>query len=119
MPTPEEQKLLSAGVKGDCEDIAKLIDAGVSVDCTDMFGQTPLVMAVMNARFDACKLLLERGASATVTDKWGRSPLDHAKQWANRSEGKTFEGVELPPAEGKEIAYGVREDTYQLLVKAA
>src|SRR5690606_13421505 len=45
------------------------------IEMTDPDGISPLLSALLNARFDTAKLLLERGANPNKWDWWGRTPL--------------------------------------------
>ena len=45
------------------------------INLADPENITPLLMAVLNARFDTAKVLIEAGADVNRWDIWGRAPL--------------------------------------------
>src|SRR5688572_8990839 len=67
--------LLYAAREGCVECVAILADAGADLGLPDPENISPLLMAVMNQRYDAAKLLLARGADPNTWDFWGRTPL--------------------------------------------
>jgi uncharacterized protein len=67
--------LLYAAREGCVECITILADAGADLGLPDPENISPLLMAVMNQRYDAAKLLLARGADPNTWDYWGRTPL--------------------------------------------
>lgn len=67
--------LLLAAREG-CEGCAReLAKAGADLDLTDPENISPLLMAILNARFDTAKALIENGADVNRWDVWGRAPL--------------------------------------------
>jgi ankyrin repeat protein len=68
--------LLHAAREGHIEAVEALLDGGADVDQRSGDGTTPLVLALLNGRFDLAMVLIERGADpnlATYTD--GIAPL--------------------------------------------
>jgi ankyrin repeat protein len=60
----------------DCLDCVRhLLDAGADINKPDPDNVSPLIMALLNMRFDIAKLLIERGADVNQWDYWGRTPL--------------------------------------------
>ena len=67
--------LLLASREG-CAGCARaLLDGGADVELSDPENISPLLMAVLNARFDTAKVLIEAGADVNRWDSWGRAPL--------------------------------------------
>ncbi len=54
---------------------AALVAGKADVNLTDPENITPLLMAILNARFDTAKVLIEAGADVNRWDSWGRAPL--------------------------------------------
>jgi len=52
-----------------------LIEGGADLGLSDPEGISPLLMAVINTRWDLAMLLLDRGAEPNTWDYWGRSAL--------------------------------------------
>jgi ankyrin repeat protein len=75
LPSGGFTPLLYAARQGCAACVRPLLDAGAAIDLPDPDGVTPLLSAVLNAHFDAAKLLIERGANPNKWDAWGRSPL--------------------------------------------
>ncbi len=53
----------------------ELARGGAELDTTSPEGITALLFAILNARFDTAKVLIEAGADVNIADKWGRAPL--------------------------------------------
>jgi ankyrin repeat protein len=53
----------------------ELVKGGARLDTTSPEGITALLFAILNARFDVAKVLIEAGADVNIADKWGRAPL--------------------------------------------
>jgi ankyrin repeat protein len=53
----------------------ELVKGGADIDLTDPENISPLLMAILNARFDTAKVLIEGGADVNRWDVWGRAPL--------------------------------------------
>jgi len=52
-----------------------LLQGGADIDVGDGFGTTPLILALMNLRFDTAKRLIELGADVNLWDFHGQTPL--------------------------------------------
>jgi ankyrin repeat protein len=57
----------------DC--VKHLLDAGADINKPDPDNVSPLIMALVNMRFDIAKYLVENGADVNQWDYWGRTPL--------------------------------------------
>jgi ankyrin repeat protein len=67
--------LLFAAREG-CTECAKaLIKGGADIELTDPDNITPLLMAILNARFDVAAYLIQAKANPNTWDTWGRAPL--------------------------------------------
>ncbi len=67
--------LLFAAREG-CLDCAKtLVEAGAELNLSDPENISPLLMAVMNTRFDLAAYLIKKGANPNKWDFWGRTAL--------------------------------------------
>ena len=64
-----------AAREGCIECIRALLDGKADVDRGDGFGTPPLVLALMNLRFDTAKALIEWGADVNLWDFHGQTPL--------------------------------------------
>jgi ankyrin repeat protein len=53
----------------------ELVKGGAKLDTASPEGITALLFAVLNARFDTAKVLIEAGADVNLADKWGPAPL--------------------------------------------
>ncbi len=51
------------------------MDGGADINLPDPEGISPLLMAVINMRFDAAAALIRQGANPNHFDFWGRAPL--------------------------------------------
>lgn len=67
--------LLYAAREGCVACIDELLKGKADIDLEDPHGTTPLVLALMNMKFDAAKFLIERGADINIWDYYGQSPL--------------------------------------------
>lgn len=60
----------------DCLACAReLLRGGADIDQPDPDGVTPLILALMNVRWDMAKLLIEHGADVNLWDFYGQTPL--------------------------------------------
>jgi uncharacterized protein len=55
--------------------VRALADAGADLNSADPDGTTPLILAIINARFDTAVALLEKGANPNLADNTGMTPL--------------------------------------------
>jgi uncharacterized protein len=67
--------LLFAAREGCVPCAASLIEGKADLELSDPEGISPLLMAVLNTRWDLAMLLLDKGAEANTWDYWGRSAL--------------------------------------------
>jgi ankyrin len=67
--------LLYAAREGCVECVAALVDGGAEINLPDPENITPLLLAIINMRFDAAASLIQRGANPNHIDFWGRAPL--------------------------------------------
>jgi ankyrin repeat protein len=88
------------------------VDLKADLDLADPDGTTPLVMALMNAHWDAAKLLIDSGADVNLWDFWGQSPIYMAVDLNTLPTGAR---VELP---GTDQATGI-DIIHLLLAKGA
>lgn len=63
-------------VREDCLECVKtLLSAGADINMTDPDNVSPLILALVNMKFDVAKYLVEQGADVDQWDRWGRTPL--------------------------------------------
>ena len=67
--------LLYAAREGCVECASLLADGGASLTLADPEGIGPLLMAIINTRYDLAAMLIRRGANPNQWDFWGRTPL--------------------------------------------
>jgi ankyrin len=67
--------LLYAAREGCVDCIAALVDGGAEINLPDPENISPLLMAIVNMRFDAAAMLIQHGANPNHIDFWGRAPL--------------------------------------------
>jgi len=67
--------LLYASREGCLECVRELLKGKADINLEDPHGTPPLVLALMNMRFDTAKLLIESGADVNLWDYYGQSPL--------------------------------------------
>lgn len=67
--------LLYAAREGCVECARHLVEAGADIDLTDPDRVSPLVLAILNFRFDTAAYLISAGADVNLWDLYGRSPL--------------------------------------------
>jgi ankyrin repeat protein len=67
--------LLYAAREGCVECVAALVDGGAEINLPDPENISPLLLAIINMRFDAADALIQRGANPNHIDFWGRAPL--------------------------------------------
>jgi ankyrin repeat protein len=74
-PTGGLTPLLYAAREGCVECAAALVEGGADINLPDPDNISPLLMAVINMRFDVAAELIRRGANPNHFDFWGRAPL--------------------------------------------
>jgi ankyrin repeat protein len=67
--------LLFAAREGCVACAAALVEGGADLEQADPEGISPLLMAILNARWDAAAFLIGKGAEPNTWDYWGRSAL--------------------------------------------
>jgi uncharacterized protein len=67
--------LLYATREGCVECARLLVEAGADLNLADPENISPLLMAIINARFDTASYLIKKGANPNRWDFWGRGPL--------------------------------------------
>jgi ankyrin repeat protein len=67
--------LLLAAREGCAPCAQALIDGHADINLSNPENITPLLEAILNARFDTAKVLIEAGADVNRWDVWGRAPL--------------------------------------------
>ncbi len=64
-----------AAREGSIEAVRALAESGADLNLADPDGTTPLILAIVNARFDTAVVLLEKGADPNRADQMGMTPL--------------------------------------------
>jgi ankyrin repeat protein len=64
-----------AAREGAVEAVRALADAKADLSLPDPDGTTPLILAIINARFDTAVALIEKGANPNAADQMGMTPL--------------------------------------------
>ena len=67
--------LLYAARQGCVACVDELLKGKADINLEDPHGTTPLVLALMNMKFDTAKFLIEKGADIGLWDYYGQSPL--------------------------------------------
>jgi ankyrin repeat protein len=67
--------LLYAARAGCVACVDELLKGKADINLEDPHGTTPLVLALMNLKFDTAKFLIEKGADISLWDYYGQSPL--------------------------------------------
>ena len=67
--------LLYAAREGCVACVDELLKGKADINLEDPHGTTPLVLALMNMKFDTAKFLIEKGADITLWDYYGQTPL--------------------------------------------
>lgn len=79
--------LLFAAREGCAPCADELLKAHADVEMTDPEGITPLIMSILNARFDTAAVLIRAGANVNTWDIWGRAPLYSAVDYNTTPRG--------------------------------
>ena len=79
--------LLLAAREGCAACAAELIRGYADIELADPEGITPLVMSLLNARFDTAAVLIKAGANVNSWDIWGRAPLYSAVDYNTTPRG--------------------------------
>jgi uncharacterized protein len=64
-----------AAREGCAECASELVKGKADLNLANPENITPLLEAILNARFDTAKVLIEAGADVNMWDRWGRAPL--------------------------------------------
>ena len=67
--------LLYAARSGCVACVDELLKGNADINLEDPHGTTPLVLALMNLKFDTAKFLIEKGADISLWDYYGQTPL--------------------------------------------
>jgi uncharacterized protein len=67
--------LLYAAREGCVACVDELLKGKADINLEDPHGTTPLVLALMNMKFDTAKFLIEKGADISLWDYYGQTPL--------------------------------------------
>ena len=73
-PTPRVS-LHAAALQGNIDVIQQHIKAGSDLDKYDVYGSTPLIIAITFGRTEVAKALIEAGADMTIPNNDGSTPL--------------------------------------------
>ena len=99
MPLGSQTPLMFAAREGCAACVPLLVKAGAQVDAKDIDDElTPLIMALINGKYDAAAALIEAGADVNLSDRLGRLPLysaidDHSMPVSNRPSPKEVDEV--------------------------
>ena len=66
---------MCAAREGAIDAVRALADAGADLNLADPDGTTPLIPAIVNAKFDTAVALLDKGANPNAVDNMGMSAL--------------------------------------------
>jgi hypothetical protein len=77
--------LFWAAHKGDAALVKALIDVGADVNaCESICKTTPLLIAVVDQKYDVAEILLKAHANPDIRDWLGKTPLHYAAQFGNK-----------------------------------
>lgn len=71
--------LLAASIQGHILCVKCLVENGAQIDLCDTDGSTPLLVSLLNNKYDTAKYLYEKGANINATNIEGESPKQLAK----------------------------------------
>jgi ankyrin repeat protein len=116
MPLGSQTPLMFAAREGCAACVPLLVKAGAQVDAKDIDDElTPLIMSLINGKYDAAAALIEAGADVNLSDRLGRTPLysavdDHTMPVSNRPSPKevdetlsSLDIIKLLLAKGAEV----------------
>jgi ankyrin repeat protein len=86
-PTGGLTALLLAAREGCAACARALVEGGAAINLSDPDNISPLLMAVLNARFDTAAYLIKAGADVNRWDTWGRAPLYSAVDYNTTPRG--------------------------------
>lgn len=75
MPLGGLTPLHFAARQGCVAGVEELVKAGAQINVTNPNGFSPLLLAIINAHYDAAAYLVDHGADVNITDETGRTPL--------------------------------------------
>jgi len=99
MPLGSQTPLMFAAREGCAACVPLLVAAGAQVDAKDIDDElTPLIIALINGKYDAAGALIEAGADVNLSDRLGRTPLysavdNHTMPVSNRPSPKEVDEV--------------------------
>ena len=70
--------IFEAAGNGDIEEVRELLESGVNPNIRDVFGFTPILLAIDNGHVDTVELLLNAGANLNRRDNLGYTVIDQA-----------------------------------------
>jgi ankyrin repeat protein len=79
--------LLLAAREGCAACAEALVKGGADINLADPDNVSPLLMAILNARFDVAAYLIRAGANVNKWDTWGRAPLYSAVDYNTTPRG--------------------------------
>jgi Zn-dependent protease with chaperone function len=85
---PEYTALMEAAQDGDVEKTKSLLSAGDNPNELNEYGESPLIIAIMNEDKEMIQLLLENGADPNLQDEYGWTPFMSAVMTENMEIGK-------------------------------
>ncbi|MHC4584095.1 MAG: ankyrin repeat domain-containing protein [Planctomycetota bacterium] len=72
---PPRKSLHAAALQGDIDAIRQHIDAGSELNKKDVYGSSPLIVAVTFGKTEAARVLIKAGADLEITNNEGAAPL--------------------------------------------
>jgi CubicO group peptidase (beta-lactamase class C family) len=84
-PKPPDKSLHEAALLGDMDAIRHHIEAGSDLNRKDVYGSTPLIVAITFGKVNVAKVLIEAGADMKISNNEGSTPL-HLAAFFGRTE---------------------------------